>query len=168
MIDDGIEIRRLVQDDAVLYRGIRLEALQANPETFGSTFEVENAQPLSWFSDRLGSSTVLGAFRDAELVGMAGFAVQQGPKRAHKGMLWGMYVRPAARKASVGRRLVEAICDLAHQQVELIQLTVVRDNEQAQSLYARLGFLEYGVEKNALKQDGRYYDEVFMAKDLSG
>jgi hypothetical protein len=32
--------------------------------------------------------------------------------------------------------------------------------------YARLGFLEYGVEKNALKQAGRYYDEVLMAKDL--
>jgi ribosomal protein S18 acetylase RimI-like enzyme len=168
MIADGIEIRRLVQDDAVLYRGIRLEALQASPEAFGSTFEVENAQPLSWFSDRLGSSTVLGAFRDAELVGMAGFAVQQGQQKAHKGMLWGMYVRPAARKASVGRRLVEAICNLARQQVELIQLTVVRDNEQARSLYAKLGFLEYGMEKNALKQNGRYYDEVLMAKDLSG
>jgi GNAT superfamily N-acetyltransferase len=163
MIADSIEIRRLVQDDAVLYRGMRLEALQASPEAFGSTFEIENAQPLSWFSDRLGSSTVLGAFRDAELVGMAGFAIQQGPKRTHKGMLWGMYVRPAARKASVGRRLVEAICNLARQQV-----AVVRDNEQARSLYARLGFLEYGVETNALKQDGRYYDEILMAKALSG
>jgi len=166
MSADGIEIRRLAQTDAVLYRGIRLEALQANPEAFGSTFEVENAQPLSWFSDRLGGSTMLGAFCNAELVAIAGFAVQQGQKRAHKGILWGMYVRPAARKASVGRRLVEAICNLARQQVELIQLTVVRNNEQARSLYARLGFLEYGVEKNALKQDGRYYDEVLMAKDL--
>ena len=163
---DGIEIRRLLQDDAVLYRGIRLEALRASPEAFGSTFEVENAQPLSWFSDRLGSSTVLGAFRDAELVGVAGFAVQQGQKRAHKGLLWGMYVRPVARKAGVGHRLVEATCMLARQQVELIQLTVVRDNEQARSLYSRLGFLEYGIEKNALKQDGRYYDEVLMAKDF--
>jgi RimJ/RimL family protein N-acetyltransferase len=44
----------------------------------------------------------------------------------------------------------------------------VRDNEQARNLYARLGFLEYGVEKNALKQDGRYYDNVLMAKDLLG
>lgn len=165
---DGIEIRRLLQDDAVLYRGIRLEALRASPEAFGSSFDVEDAQPLSWFSDRLGSSAVLGAFRDAKLLGIAGFAVQQGPKRAHKGILWGMYVRPAARRASVGRRLVEAICNLARQQVELIQLTVVCDNEQARSLYARLGFMEYGVEKNALKQDGRYYDEVLMAKALSG
>jgi ribosomal protein S18 acetylase RimI-like enzyme len=170
MSADHIEIRRLAQEDAadaIQYRDIRLEALQANPEAFGSTFELENAQPLSWFSDWLGGSTVLGTFRNAELVAIAGFAVQQGQKTAHKGMLWGMYVRPAARKASVGRRLVEAICNLARQQVELIQLAVVRDNEQARSLYARLGFLEYGVEKNALKQDGRYYDEVLMAKDLS-
>jgi ribosomal protein S18 acetylase RimI-like enzyme len=166
---DHIEIRRLVQEettDAMLYRDIRLEALQASPEAFGSTFEVENAQPLSWFSDRLSSSAVLGAFRAAELVGVASFAVQPGQKKRHKGILWGMYVRPAARKTAVGRRLVEAVCNVARQQVELIQLSVVRDNEQARRLYARLGFLEYGVEKNALKQAGRYYDEVLMAKDL--
>jgi ribosomal protein S18 acetylase RimI-like enzyme len=171
MSADHIEIRRLAQEDAadaVLYRDIRLEALQANPEAFGSTFEVENAQPLSLFSDRLGSSTVLGAFRDTELVGIVGFAVQQGQKEAHKGTLWGMYVRPAARNAKVGRRLVESVCNHARQQVELIQLSVVVDNQQARSLYARLGFLEYGVEKNALKQAGRYYDEVLMAKDLLG
>jgi hypothetical protein len=95
MSADHIEIRRLAQEDAadaVLYRDIRLEALQANPEAFGSTFEVENALPLSLFSDRLGSSTVLGAFGDTELVGIACFVVQQGQKEAHKGTLWGMYV----------------------------------------------------------------------------
>jgi hypothetical protein len=27
--------------------------------------------------------------------------------------------------------------------------------------------LEYGIEKRALKQADRYYDEVLMAKDLS-
>ena len=43
---------------------------------------------------------------------------------------------------------------------------MVRDNEQARRLYARLGFVEYGVEKNALKHGGGYYDEVLMAKDL--
>ena len=33
---------------------------------------------------------------------------------------------------------------------------------------ASLGFLDYGLAKNALKQDGRYYDEVLMAKNLLG
>ncbi|MHB8267643.1 GNAT family N-acetyltransferase [Bradyrhizobium sp.] len=163
-----IEIRRLTQadPDVLLYRDIRLEALKANPEAFGSTFEIEDAQPLNWFSARLGSSELLGAFCDAKLVAIAGFAIQQGQKEAHKGMLWGMYVRPAARRTGIGRRLVEAIVDLARHRVELIQLAVVRDNEQARRLYASLGFREYGVEKKALKQDGRYYDEVLMAKDL--
>jgi hypothetical protein len=27
--------------------------------------------------------------------------------------------------------------------------------------------VEYGLEKKALKQNGRYYDEVLMAKDLT-
>jgi GNAT superfamily N-acetyltransferase len=169
-MSDDIEIRRLAREDPadpILYRSIRLEALQANPEAFGSTFEAENAMPLSWFADGLGSSTVLGAFRNAQLVGVACFAVQQNQKRAHKGGLWGMYVRSAARKAGVGRRLVEAICDLARRQVEQIQLTVVRDNEPALRLYASLGFLAYGVEKKALKQGDRYHDEVLMAKDLA-
>jgi RimJ/RimL family protein N-acetyltransferase len=162
-----IEIRRLAQEnaaDAALYRDIRLEALRANPEAFGSTFEIENALSLSWFFDRLGTSTVFGAFSNTGLVGIAGFEIQQGQKRAHKGELWG----PDARGTGIGRRLVEAVLDLARQRVELIQLAVVQDNEQARRLYASLGFLEYGLEKNALKQDGRYYDDVLMAKDLLG
>ena len=77
-----IEIRPLTEADAdaVLYRDIRLEALRANPEAFGSTFEIEDAQPLSWFSARLASSILFGAFRDAKLVAIAGFAIQQGQK----------------------------------------------------------------------------------------
>jgi len=165
-----LQIRRLtaVDDaDVVEYRDIRLEALAANPEAFGSTFERELGQPLSWFSERLDCFTVLGSFLDGQLVGIAGFAIQQGRKKAHKGTLWGMYVRAHARRAGIGRGLVEAILELARHRVELIQLSVVRDNGQARRLYEGLGFQEYGVEKNALKQDGRYYDEVLMARDLS-
>lgn len=77
-----------------------------------------------------------------------------------------MYVQPSSRKVGVGRRLVETIIDFARKRVELIQLAVVSGNEQARRLFASLGFLEYGIEKNALRQDGRYYDEVLMVKDL--
>jgi ribosomal protein S18 acetylase RimI-like enzyme len=162
-----IEIRRLTEADAAVYREIRLEALGANPEAFGSTLENEAAQPLDWFAARLETSTLLGAFSEARLMGISGFAIQQGEKQAHKGVIWGMYVRSDARTAGVGRRLMEAIIDLARDRVELIQLSVVRDNEAARRLYASLGFQEYGLERNALKQGGRYYDEVLMAKDLS-
>jgi len=139
-----LQIRRLMPANAARYRELRLEGLRCNPEAFGSTYETESVQPLSSFSKRLAGSAVFGAFRGAELLGIAGFAVRNGLKEAHKGLLWGMYVRPDARKAGVGRRLVEAVIDFARQRVELLQLSVVSDNEQARRLYASLGFVEYG------------------------
>ena len=166
-----VQIRQLTPKDAALYRSIRLEGLKKSPEAFGSTFEAEFTKPLAWFFDRLSSSVVFGAIRDAKILdakilGVAGFAVRDGEKEAHKGLLWGMYVRPDARGAGVARRLVEAVIAYARARVELIQLSVVVGNEQARRLYARLGFVEYGIEKNSLKYCGRYYDEILMAKEL--
>jgi RimJ/RimL family protein N-acetyltransferase len=161
-----IYVRQLTPGDAASYRGIRLAGLKESPEAFGSTFEAEFTRPLAWFFDRLNSSEVFGAFRDAEVLGVAGLAIREGEKEAHKGLLWGMYVRPEARGAGIARRLVEVVITHARQRVELIQLSVVAGNEQARQLYARLGFVEYGVEKNSLKHRGRYYDEILMAKEL--
>ena len=161
-----IQIRRLDPAEAPAYRGIRLEALRLSPEAFGSTFEAESARPLERFTERVTNCPVFGAFLDAELVGIAGFMGREGAKDAHKGYLWGMYVRPASRNAGLGRRLAAAVIEFARPRVELIQLAVVSDNAAARRLYASLGFVEYGIERNALKQDGRYYDEVLMAKDL--
>ena len=152
--------------DSARYREIRLAGLELSPEAFGSTFEAESVQPSSSFAERLRTSTVFGAFRGADLLGISGFATRKGVKEAHKGQLRGMYVRPDARKAGVGRRLVEAVIDFARQRVELLQLSVVSDNQPARRLYARIGFVEYGVEKNSLKQGGSYYDEILMALDL--
>jgi RimJ/RimL family protein N-acetyltransferase len=162
-----IQIRRLTPSEGAAYREIRLEALRLNPEAFGSTFEAESARPLAHFSERVAGCPVFGAFRDAEIVGMAGFLGREGAKDAHKGYLWGMYVRAGARNAGVGRKLAEAVIEHARRHVEVPQLDVVCENEAARRLYASLGFVEYGIERKALKHAGRYYDEVLMSKDLA-
>jgi RimJ/RimL family protein N-acetyltransferase len=162
-----ILIRRLGMSEAAVYREIRLEALRYSPEAFGSTFDAESARPLERFAERLSNGTVFGAFRSTEIVGMAGFMGREGAKDAHKGMLWGMYVRADLRNAGLGRRLAMAVIDFARDRVELLQLAVVRYNEPARRLYASLGFVEYGIERKALKQNGRYYDEILMVKELS-
>jgi RimJ/RimL family protein N-acetyltransferase len=162
-----IQIRQLTPADAALYRGIRLAGLKYSPEAFGSTFEAEIVKPLAWFFDRLSASWIFGAVRGREILGIAGFAIRDGAKEAHKGLLWGMYVRPEARGTGVARRLVEAVIEFARPRVELIQLSVVVGNEPARRLYARLGFVEYGIERNSLKHGGNYYDEILMAKDLT-
>jgi ribosomal protein S18 acetylase RimI-like enzyme len=162
-----IQIRRLAASEGAAYREIRLEALRLNPEAFGSTFEAESARPLAHFSERVTQCPMFGAFRGEEIVGMAGFLGREGLKDAHKGYLWGMYVRAGSRNAGVGRRLAEAVIGFAREHVEVLQLDVVSENEAARRLYASLGFVEYGIERKALKQAGRYYDEVLMAKDLT-
>ena len=90
----------------------------------------------------------------------------QTAKRAHKALLWGMYVRATARNAGVGKRLVAAVLDHARGRVEQVQLTVVSENEAARRLYCAMGFVEYGYEKRALRQDGKYYDDILMVHFL--
>jgi ribosomal protein S18 acetylase RimI-like enzyme len=160
------EIRRLRSQDAVLYREVRLEALLRNPEAYSSTYEAEAGQSLTWFADRLADSAVFGAFSGSDLLGIASFLIPLEGKEGHKGMLAGMYVRPAARRTGIARQLVDAVLDYARDHVELIELAVVGENNAALHLYASLGFVEYGREKNGLKDRGRYYDCVLMAKPL--
>jgi RimJ/RimL family protein N-acetyltransferase len=162
----GLQVRRLETSDSPLYRDIRLEALKQNPEAFGSTFERENEQPLSWFEAVVGRSDIFGVFLDGTLAGIAGYVAQESSKQAHKAVLWGMYVRSAARNSGLGKKLVAAVLSHARGRVEMIQLTVVSENEAARRLYTALGFVEYGCERRALKQDGRYYDEVLMVNFL--
>jgi len=156
-------IRLLTPADAALYRAIRLEALASHPEAFGSTLEREQEKPLAWFEERLAISDVFGAFIAGELVGTAGFRREDGAKTAHKGVLWGMYVRPQARKSGTGRLLVDAVTAHAAKCVEQLHLVVVSDNEAALRLYTTAGFVEYGLGVKALKWGGRYYDETLMA-----
>lgn len=159
-------IRRLRQNDAAPFRDIRLEGLRLDPEAFGSSFEFESPQPLTFFSGSLENSEVLGAFDGADLAAVAGLMIQNGAKNAHKAKLWGMYVRPTERRSGVGRRLVSAIIEVAAARAELIQLNVTRGNEAAHRLYLSLGFEDYGLEVNALKHNGVYYDEILMARSL--
>jgi L-amino acid N-acyltransferase YncA len=166
VIEAEAQIRRLTAADAARYREIRLEALRLAPEAFSSTFAAENAEPTAWFAARLDNSAVFAAVCGEVLLGIAAFLPKRG-KEAHKGLLVGMYVREAARNRNIGRRLAEAVVDHALGRVEMLQLAVVADNHTARRLYVGLGFVEYGIERQALKQDGHYWDEVLMAKPLS-
>jgi ribosomal protein S18 acetylase RimI-like enzyme len=166
-MNDPVLVRPLSPEDAALFREIRLEGLAQDPDAFTSTFEDESERPLSLFAERLAARTVFAAFRGSDLLGVAGFYVQPGPKHRHKGMLWGMYVRPDARGGGVGARLVEAVIDHARAHVELIELTVVSENAAARRRYRRRGFEEYGLEKRAAKYRGRYHDDVLMVRMLA-
>ena len=85
---------------------------------------------------------------------------------SHKGFLWGMYLKPEARGSGLAAILVERLLEYASQEVEQVQLTVVASNPRAIRFYERMGFVAYGLEKEALKDKDTYFDEVLMVKFL--
>ena len=162
-------LRRLGGSDAAHYRELRLEGLRGHPETFGASWEDEASQPLAWFEERLGRNAVFGGGSSIgpALEGVVGLLVPEGAKLRHKGVLWGMFVRPGARGTGLGPALMARVLEHAAQVVEEVRLTDVASNTAAVRLYARFGFEEYGLERRALKVGDNYHDELLMVLRLS-
>src|SRR5215472_15172115 len=142
--------------------------MKVHPEAFGASWESEEDKPTSWWAERLQTTTVFGGWlNNSPLVGVAGLAVYDTPKLRHKGVLWGMYVRPEARGTGLAAALVQQVVAHARTLVEQVCLTVIASNVAARRLYNAAGFEEYGLERRGLKVGNEYYDEVLMALPLS-
>ena len=149
-------IRRLVPADVPAYRPLMLEAYAAHPDAFTSSVEERAALPESWWTARLrdapdAGEIVIGAFADGAIVGVAGLAFEPRVKARHKATLFGMYVATTWQRGGLGHRLVSDALARAKQRpgTRLVQLTVTEGNAAAESLYARCGFVRFGVEPSS-------------------
>ena len=163
-----LTVRRLSALDAAAYRDLRLAGLLAHPGAFGASWEEEADHPLAWFEDRLNQNVIFGGehLGTATIDGVAGFYISDGAKQSHKGVLWGMFIRPEARGTGLGASLIIQVLEHARHVVEEVRLTVVASNTNAIRLYERAGFERYGLEQRALKIGADYYDQVLMALTL--
>jgi ribosomal protein S18 acetylase RimI-like enzyme len=162
---DGI--RRLGPHDAPEFRALRREGFIRFPLQFRYAPQDEDGVSVAETERRLAEQFVAGAFVDGALAGIAGFSRFAGRKLCHKGLLWGMYVRPETQGTGLGGALVEAVLDHARGEVETVQLTVMDGNPRARRLYERHGFVEYGREPGAVKAGDGYLDEILMIKRLA-
>ena len=162
-----LKVRRLDPQEFASYREIRLEGLKNHPDAFSASWETESTRPASWWAERLESNIVLGGWIDGSpLAGVVGFRMHGGTKVRHKGVLWGMYVRPDARGTGLAASLVQRVIERAPPFLEEILLAVVASNVAACRLYRSAGFEQYGREQRALKVGDEYYDEALMALSL--
>ena len=111
-VPDGIEIRAIRGADLAAYWALRLEALRAHPEAFGSDYSEQANEPDAVWEGRIRSSVegvasriVVAADVGGGLAGMAGVFRDEGVKTRHSAILVAVYVAPRWR----GRRLADAM-----------------------------------------------------------
>jgi ribosomal protein S18 acetylase RimI-like enzyme len=165
---ESVEIRLLTAADAEAWSKLRLEALERDAEAFSSSVEEHRRLRVEDVRQRLALEPegrfVVGAFVSEELVGVAGFYRDTGPKTRHKGHVWGVYATAAMREKGIGRRLMEALLERAAKiaGLEQIQLAVTATQAAAMRMYRGLGFEVFAREVKALKIGERYIDEDFL------
>lgn len=161
-----MKIRFLNSQDVKAYRELRLQALSESPTAFASSFERETCLTSIDFAKKLAAhdnsvSGIFGAFNDSEeLIGMFGFSRETRPKRAHVGSLWSMYVLLEFRHQGIGAALLDKALSHVRQLGVLRQvvLAVTANNLAASSLYRSRDFERFGLERDALFIDGKYFD----------
>lgn len=161
-----MKIERLNEKHATEYRKLRLLALKTHPEAYGSSFEEEDEQPLSFTENRLLSKENLtfGAFFDHHLIGVITLITSNRIKTKHNGHIVAMYVLDSFQNQGVGKALMEKVI-LESKMLGICNLflTVTSINKKAIKLYESLGFVKYGSEKRELFIQGDYYDSDLMA-----
>lgn len=160
--------RKLIPEDALDFRRIRLECLRKFPDNFGTLYEDEFPKPKLYFEDLIEQNSpdsfFFGAFDEEYLIGIAGFVRGDRTKTRHRGEIVAMYVDPDFRGQRVGENLLRALIEAVFNidGIEQVQLTVVADNAAAVGLYERIGFESFGMQKNYFKAGEKYWDQNFM------
>ena len=162
-----MKIRSLERADAALFQALRLRGLLECPSAFASSYEEECGLALEEIGERLNPTpgrVVLGAFEEAQLVGILGLMREHHIKLAHKAFLWGMYVAPEVRHRGIGRELVgEALRHAATMaNVRQVYLGVNAINLPAVNLYKSMGFEEFGREPGFMLLNDVLHDEIHM------
>lgn len=164
-------IRKLLAEDAAVFRELRLRALLDKPGSFTSSHAEESSLSLGEVAERLAPTAdraVFGAFDGGRMIGMAGLGREAMAKIAHKGYVWGMYVEPDYRGKGWGQRLLDATIEFAAQVTGLRQVnfSMYSGNDVARRLYVSSGFVPYGVEPCAMRVGDTCYDEEHMVRVL--
>jgi L-amino acid N-acyltransferase YncA len=154
--------RRLTAADLKAYRAVRNEGLTNDSGSFRiSVADDETLGDAAW-QKRLTEDYVVAMEDAGKILAIGGFSRMTGTKASHKGLIWGMYVRPEARGKGVGDLIMNTLADHAKTLVRQLQLTVVSANPRAITFYQRHGFRLYGVEPESIKHDGGFLDEALM------
>ena len=85
-------------------------------------------------------------------------------KSSHVGEL-GIFIKKGYRDKGIGELMMQQALKYANKEgIKIVKLSVFANNDRAIHLYKKLGFKKVGLLKGALKDKGRYFDEIIMVK----
>jgi len=162
-----LNIRVLSPQDSAEFQALRLRGLRDCPEAFASSYEEEVGTTIAEIERRLQpkpDSAIFGAFEESRLCALVGLQREGMIKLAHKAFIWGVYVAPEVRGRRVGAEIMSHALSYAATVlgVQQVNLGVNTKNSAAVALYKRLGFIEYGLERDYLLVNGVSQNEYQM------
>jgi len=163
-----IEFRKLQRKESNSYRELRLECLKMFPENFGSNYQDEKEKDKLFFQPYIENSStdnsLIGGFDNEKLIAICGFHRYEAEKTKHRGTIIQVYVNPEYQGKNIGLDILKSTLNKAFQKdgIEQIELGVVTTNGGAEKIYKKIGFNEYGVQKNYLKIGNKYFDHKMM------
>lgn len=125
-------------------------------EDYISNMDNNTHQFVAVITDETGSEKVIGT---------AGLNVFANNRLRHSASI-GIMVHREYQGNGVGRKLIEALLDIADNWLMLVrvELSVFIDNLKAIELYKKLGFEIEGTKRKAAIRNGEYIDEYIMAR----
>ena len=143
-----IVIERITAAKVLLFKEVRLRALQDAPHAFGSTYAKEaEFTEAEWMrrAERWNGESGIGflAMEEDTPCGIAGALLDEND--ATRARLVSMWTAPTHRQRGIGRLLVNEVHAWAQgRNARVLQLMVTSTNEPAMRFYERLGFTRTG------------------------
>lgn len=163
-----MDIVRLGPDDTTRFLALRQVMFEAEAINFRGAGVDDDAIGLTAWRERLARDHVYAVVEGGEWIAIGALTRLSGIKLDHKGLVWSMYVLPAARGTGAASRLLNALEDAARAMgLRQLQLTLMADNPRARRVYERHGYELYAIEPDSVRRgNGSYVGEALMWKRL--
>lgn len=143
--------------------------LQANCFPAVSFEQVQEALHDTLAATAAGKELQLVAEVDGAVVGSATLIRDSHALRSHRASLFGLIVQPAYQRQGIARQLVDVLAVRAQSlDIEILE-TSCRAGMEAEQVYPKLGFVEYGRLPQGLYQtwgEPAIFDEVYFYRSI--
>lgn len=164
----GFTMRAISPGELSAWWELRLQGLRDHPDAFGADYDASVAHGPGYLEAATrdgGINRIFGAVTgDGHIVSQAG-VYQEGGKRRHIAVIWGVHTHRDWRGQGLSKALIRLAIEHCRSfpEIRQVHISVNAENAAALAIYERAGFVAWGREPRALQTDSGFHDEIHMA-----